>query len=247
MSRASVIFKRIGRLVKFLIFCLIFTICILLIWRVSSTGIPKEIEDLQINDRLTSAYSQEGEKLYVFKQVYDNITRADRNAGYFGIPEAEFIPGANQAQIVFRYNNSTIKALSEDYSLPSVPSRDQELFDVSLVLYIDLTPNDKEDNYEKDDSVVKTVRLYPVSRSEKADSTLYNFYRYTFDFGTGDEPIVLSELIESGNLIAIHTEIRYLGDLDYTKDAYGALCIYDYRRENIPVKLSKNELAAFGG
>lgn len=247
MSRASVIFKRIGRLLKFLIFCIILTVCILLLWRVFSTGIPEEIEDLAINDKLTAAYSEEGEELYVFEQVYDDITRADRNAGYFGVPEAHFIPSANQAQIVFRYNNSTIKALAEDYSLPAVPDRREELFDISMVLYIDLTPANKEDNYDKNDEVVKTVRLLPSARSEKADSTLYNFYRYTFDLECAEEPIDLSALLESDTLIAVHIEVRYNGDLNYEATAYGALCIYDYRREDIPVELSKSEKKALGG
>ena len=148
MSRASVIFKRIGRLLKFLVFCIILTVCILLLWRVFSTSIPKEIEDMSSNGKLTAAYADKGEDLYVFEQIYDDITRAERNAGYFGVPEAHFIPAANQAQIVFRYNNSTVKALAEDYSLPSVPHRSEELFDVSMVLYIDLTPENKEDNYD---------------------------------------------------------------------------------------------------
>ena len=247
MSRASVIFKRIGRLLKFLIFCIILTVCVLLLWRVFSTGVPEEVEDLAVNDKLSAAYSEKGDELYVFSQVYDDITRAERNAGYFGIPEAQFIPEANQTQIIFRYNNSTIKALAEDYSLPSVPDRSEELFDLSMMLYIDLTPENKEDNYEKDDEVVKTVRLVPTSRSEKADSTLYNFYRYTFEFDSAEEPVDLAQLLDDGSLIAVHVEIRYKGDPDYEKTAYGALCIYDYRRENIPKELSKNEKNILGG
>ena len=245
MSRAWVILKRAGRLLKFLLICLVLTICIFLLWRVFSTGIPKEIKELDANGKLSAAYAQEGEELYVFNQVYDNITRAERNAGYFGVPEACFIPSANQAQIVFRYNNSTIKALAEDYSLDTVPDRSEELFDVSLVLYIDLTPDNKEDNYDIGSEAVKTVRI-PCTSSERASSKLYNFYRYVFDFENGEEPIDLQKLLDSGTLIAVHTQIYYKGDLDYSKTAYGALCIYDYRRENEAVKLSKNEKEALG-
>ena len=243
MSRAWVIFKRVGRLLKFLLVCLVLTICIFLLWRVFSTGIPKEIKELEPNDKLVNAYSEKGEELYVFNQVYDNITRAERNAGYFGVPDACFIPDANQAQIVFRYNNSTIKSLATDYSLDTVPDRSEELFDVTLLVYIDLTPDDKEDNYDIGSENVKTVRI-PCTSKERANSKLYNFYRYVFDFENGEEPIDLQELMDSGTLIAIHTQIYYKGDLDYEKTAYGALCIYDYRRDNEAVKLSKNEKEA---
>ena len=57
----------------------------------------------------------------------------------------------------------------------------------------------------------------------------------------------LSSLLESGTLIAIHAEVRYVGDLDYEKTAYGALCIYDYRRENNAVELTKSEKEALAG
>ena len=245
MSRAWVIFKRVCRLLKFLLICLILTICIFLLWRVFSTGIPKEIKEIEPTDKLIAAYESKGEDLYVFNQVYDNITRAERNAGYFGVPDAYFIPDANQAQIVFRYNNSTIKSLATDYSLETIPDRSEELFDVTLLIYIDLTPDNKEDNYNIGSENVKTVRI-PCTSKERADSKLYNFYRYVFDFENGEEPIDLQELMDSGTLIAIHTQVYYTGDLDYNETAYGALCIYDYRRDNEAVKLSKNEKEALG-
>ena len=245
MSRAWVTFKRIVRLIRFLLICLVLTICIFLIWRVFSTGTPKEIKNLDANEKLKTVYAEKGEGLYVFDQIYDQITRADRNAGYFAIPEAKFIPDANQAQIVFRYNNSTIKALKEDYKLSAVPSREEELFDVSLVLYIDLTPSNEEDNHDIGSDTVKTIRITPTS-STPAKSKLYNFYRYVFDFENGEESVDLDELLKSGTLIAVHAQIYYKGDLNYEETAYGAVCVYDYRRDNDPVKLSKDEKEALG-
>lgn len=243
MSRVWVIFKRAGRLLKFLLFCLVLTVCILLLWRVFSTGMPKEIKHLSPNEKLNAAYAEQGEELYVFEQGYDDITRAERNAGYFGVSEAQFIPSANQAQIVFRYNNSTIKAVAEDYSLSAIPSREEELFDVSLVVYIDLTPDDQEDNYDIGSESIKAVRVHHTSK-ERASSQLYNFYRYVFDFENAEEPLDIAELLENGSIIAIHTQIYYKGDLDYSETAYGALCIYDYRRDDEKVKLTKDEKKA---
>ena len=250
MSRAWVIFKRIGRLLKFLLFCVILTVIILLLWRVFSTGTPKEIQGLEPNDKLNAAYSaslSEDKELYVFKQIHDELSGGETK-GYFGVPEARFIPDANQAQIVFRYNNSTISALAKDYSLPAVPSKTDELFDVSLVLYIGDRPEDPSQEISKDNAEnIKAIRVTPEAEPQKAYSTLYSFYRYTFNFENGEEAINLNELMESKKLLSVHVEIYYKGDLDYSKNAYGALSIYDYRRDNIAVKLTKNEKEALGG
>ena len=250
MSRAWVIFKRIGRLLKFLIFCVILTVIILILWRVFSTGIPKEMKGLDPNDKLKAAYSAsvcEDRELYVFNQIHDELS-GGKTKGYFGVPEASFIPDANQAQIVFRYNNSTISALAKDYSLPAIPEKTEELFDVSLVLYIGDRPEDQSEEISKDNAEnIKAIRVIPEAEPQKAYSTLYSFYRYTFNFENGEEAVDLSELLESEKLISVHVEIYYKGDLDYSQNAYGALSVYDYRRENMAVKLTKNEKKALGG
>ncbi len=246
MSRAWVIIKRIGKLLKFLFICLVITVCIFMLWRVFSTGTPKELKPLSPNDALNEAYLQKGEELYIFEQNYDDITRDERAYGYFALPEAKFIPDANQAQLVFRYNNSTIKSMASDYALESVPDRSEELFDVSLVLFIDLTPDNKDDNYDKGSDTVNEVRCLPTSNTS-AKTNLYNFYRYVFDFGSAEEEINLGELLESGELIAIHAQFYYNGDLDYEKDPYGALCIYDYRSQLHTVELSGKDKKALEG
>lgn len=251
MSRAWVIFKRIGRLLKFLLFCVILTVCILLLWRVLSTGIPKEIKGLDANDKLKASYGKaisDNKELYVFKQVYDNINKDEKTKGYFGISDARFIPDANQAQIVFRYNNSTITALANDYSLPSIPAKNEDLFDVSLVLYIGERPEDESQEITKENAEgIKAVRVTPQPEPQKAYSTLYSFYRYTFNFENAEEPVDINELLKSKTLISVHVEIYYKGDVDYSSNAYGALSIYDYRRENVAKELSKNEKKALGG
>lgn len=244
MSRAWVVIKRFGRLLKFMLFCIILSLFIFIGWRIFSTGIPKELKNLAPNEKLSEAYSQNGDELYMFSQRYDPITRADRNAGYFAVPKAVFIPDANQAQIVFRYNNSTISSLAKDYELESIPSRDTELFDVTLVLYIDLTPDNSEDNYDVNSENIKTVRVH-ANKQDSGKSTLYNFYRYVFDFENAEETVNIAELIESKTLIAVHTQIYYKDALDYTQTAYGAICIYDARVENEAIKLSKNDKRIF--
>ena len=245
MSRVWVIFKRLSRLLKFLLICLILTICIFMLWRAFSTSTPKEIKNISVNADMKGAYAQKGDGLYVFKQVYDQITRHERNAGYFGVPEAEFVPDANQAHIVFRYNNSTLREVAADYSLAEVPQRESVLFDLSLVVCIDLTPENKNDNIGSDLANFKNVRIKPSSR-ETAKSTLYNFERLVFEFENAEEPLDLAELLEKDAIIAIYVDVYYNGDVDYEKNAYGTLCVYDYRREDIAVKLSGKEKKALG-
>ena len=246
MSRAWVIFKRIGRLLKFLLICIVITVCIFMLWRVFSTGTPKELKALSPNDKLCSLYAEQGEDMYVFDQNYDDITRTPKAYGYFAVPEAVFIPEANQAQIVFRYNNSTIRSLASDFLLESLPDRESDLFDVSLTLFIDLTPENTEDNYEKDSASVRVVRVRPTS-AESDRTTLYNFYRYTFDFENAETPVDFESLLESDMLIAVHTEVYYNEAIDYGDDPYGAICIYDYRKENRPVDLKGRDKKALEG
>ena len=103
MSRARVIFKRTGKLIKFLFICIIFTICIFMLWRIFSTGTPSELKTLTPNEKLNAAYEQQGDDLYMIDQNYDNITRSDKAYGYFSVLDPVFIPDANQVQLVFRY------------------------------------------------------------------------------------------------------------------------------------------------
>lgn len=243
MSRVWVAIKRTGRLLGFLCGCVVLVICVFMIWRVFSTGTPKELDRLTPNDKLLSAYTEQGESLYMFKQNQDVITRAEYNSGYFAIPDYKFIPDANQLQLVFRYNNSTLKAVATDKSLPEVPDRDGDYFDVSVVLYVDLTPDNSEDNEFTNSENIKKIRCRGhVDGKDK--TTLYNFYRYTFYFDEADEPVDLNELMESGSLIAIHAQFYYTDGLDYNEAPYGALLLYDPAMKNMTVELSSNDKKA---
>ena len=253
MSRTRVILKRIGKLLKFAVFCLLAAIIILLIWRVFSTSIPSELDILIPNEKLNAAYAQNGENLYIFEQSYDPITRGSKNAGYFSIEQARFIPAANQAQVIFRYNNSTIKSLATDYKLSEVPDRETELFDVSLIFYVDLTPENKDDNFLKNSEVTdttaafdmfinpattKAIRLHPTD--EKPQKTnIYNFYKYVYELDSAEAD--LATLISNDTLVAVHAEVYYNQDIDYEKDAYGIIRIFDQRAENVAVRLTNEE------
>lgn len=241
MSRVWVVIKRFGKLIKFLLICIVITVCVMMLWRIFSTGTPSELKVMMPNDKLREVYAEKGEDLYIFKQSYDNITRAEYNSGYFSVPDAVFIPEANQAQIVFRYNNSTITNIAKDYSLESVPDRNEDLFDVTLVFYIDLTPENTEDNDEIGSESIREVRVH-ANDSVSAKTGIYNFYRYSFDFDSAG--VNMQELIDEGVLIAVHSEFYYKGAIDYEKRPAGALSLYNYRRSNNTVKLSGNDKKA---
>ena len=245
MSRVWVVIKRTWKFLGIILGLVVFAICVFMIWRVSSTGTPKEIDVLTKNDKLLAAYSEKGEGLYMFKQNQDIITRADYNEGYFSIPDYTIIPDANQLQLVFRYNNGTLESLAKDKGLPEIPNRDGDYFDVSVVIYIDLTPDNTEDNSDTNSPNIKKIRC-KASGEKKAKTTLYNFYRYTFDFDDCDseEPINIKELIEGNTVIAIHAQFYYNVELDYEAAPYGALLLYDPSMKNYTVELSSEDKEA---
>ena len=245
MSRVWVGIKRGWKIFGFLCGCVVLIVCVFMLWRVFSTKTPKELDTLTPNEKLLSAYSEYGESLYMFKQNQDIITRAEYNSGYFSIPDYTFIPDANQLQLVFRYNNSTLKAVAKDKELSEVPDRNGDYFDVSIVLYIDLTPDNPDDNEFIASETIKKIRC----RGEvvgKDKTALYNFYRYVFYFDEADEPIDLKELIEDDSLIAIHAQFYYNEGLDYNENPYGALLLYDPAMKNIRVEFSSNDKKALG-
>ncbi len=247
MSRVSRGFRLTGKLIKFLFYTLIFAVIALLLWRVFSSGDPKSMSTLSPNQKLAAAYGEYGDELSLFYQEQRSITSGEKNYGYFSVTDCVFIPEANQIQLVVRYNNSTIRALTEDYSLSETPSRQDELFDVSLTVATDLTPDLTEDNAGNDPASVSMVRVHPTSVS-KDTKNLYNYRRFVFDLDTAG--LSLSELLDSKLLLAVYTDIYYNGDICYEEPAYGTLCIYDYLSENLTKNLSSRDrkaLSSFGG
>ena len=220
---------------------LVFGTIIFFIWRAFfSTIIPAEVRSLSPNPVLKNAYEaalSEGKELTVFYQEsqYDTTTVRDKNYSYFSAKEARFIQEANQVQLLFRYNNATIRHLVEDYKLTEIPDRSSELYDVTLYVAYDLTPDDLTDNAGNDPASVKFVR-YHATASTPASTLLYNYHRMTFDG--------LDMTVTDTPVLAVYVDVYYLGDLDYEAEPYGTICIYDYAAENTYGTLDKKEIAA---
>ena len=161
-------------------------------------------------------------------QNQDTITLAPHNRGYFSITQYVFIPEARQVQLVFRYNNSTIKHLAEDYDeLDKVPDKSEELFDVTLVTTTDLTPDNRNDNANVD---ALQMKRYTPSAATRTETSLYTYYRFVFD-----------DIEITPDMLFVDADIYYKGDLNYDELAYGTIRLYDDESPWVSYKLSRTE------
>ncbi len=233
---ATVRMHKIGRVIKVILYTAVFAVMAFLILRVcTDDNIPSSVGTLTVTDEVAELYNSDSFKGYY--QTHDEYTTGKKNYGYFGVMKTLFIPDADQVQVVFRYNNSTIEKLPEDYPelCPEVPSRDEVLYDISLVAVIDLTPDIKDDY--NDAKTLKKVRYFPTKELTVSDKTsLHSYFRYTF------------ENVDAENVIELYIDIYYVKAADYEKDPYGSIRIYDIDEYNHVYSLSgkdKKALKAF--
>ena len=223
-----------GRVIKGLFVLFVVAVNAIILWRVFfSANIPESLEALTVNEPLRTAYEQHGEELTLQYQNQKTTTYAKSNRGYFSVVEYVFIPEAEQVQVVFRYNNSTLRHLAADYGLAEIPDKAGEYFDVTLLHVTDLTPDTDADN--NDPAALSSIRYKPTD--VKRDTTsLYTYYRYVFDGIHVDEQAISH----------VFLDVYYLNDLNYEKDPYGTLLLYDQLHEWLPYDLTKADKKALG-
>ena len=222
---------------------LVFGTIVFFLWRAFiSTIVPSEIAGLSPNTTLSEVYTDAqaaGKSLTLYTPTMPkealNTMVVDKNYGYFTAADTVFIEEADQVQVLLRYNNSTIKHLMKDYGLTERPDRTGNLYDVTLYVVYDKTPEDDTDNGKMGDTNVTTERIRATSVSS-AESIMYNYRRLTFDGVDMNNP--------AKPVLAVYVDIYYVGDVDYDKDAYGTLCIYDYKAQREPYELSKKEIVS---
>ena len=237
MSIVSRSLKIFWRLLKFAAAALVAFVCIFILWRVFSRGTPKELELLSVNEKICSVYEENSGELEYFRQEHLTLT----SDGLFGVTDCIFLPDANQIQIVVRYNNSTLRALTEKYQLESAPDREENVFDVTLLLQTDLTPDDDADNGGNIPEAVEYTRCHGELYLSEGKN-LYNFRRFVFDL---DEcGLDMQELMADGTLLAIYADFYYVEDIDYEATPYGTLFLYDYLAENDFEEISAKEKRA---
>ena len=153
----------------------IFVMVLFLLWRVYFSGaLPDEMKRLSPNGKIAAVYLEKGE-LLLQTQEQSTHTRGENNYGYFAVPRFVFIPEADQVQVVFRYNNSTLEATQKDFELDALPPRGEEIFDLVVTQYINTTPDKTGE-----ERVIESRTVTPTS-CEIGTTSLYTFCRYTFD------------------------------------------------------------------
>ena len=209
--RSSYTLWILGHVLRGLFGLLIFTVCAFLIWRMTlSSRPPRELRTLAPNDVLCAAYEANGQQLTVLEQPDQaEYTEAEDNYAYYRVDRCVFIKEADQVQLVFFYNNSTLERVSEELEISPVLPREQEVFEVSLLQCIDVTPAD----HTGDTPVIEELRIAPTA-CEVGSNSLYTFCRYTFDGVELDEQTVVVYLDifygeqELGTMRLYHAESR---------------------------------------
>ena len=228
----------IGWAVKAVIGLMIGAILGVLLWRIMSSGDPASMKALQPNDKLCDAYAayladtdpDKGDFIIVH-QRYDTIIREGEAKGYFSVTQADFLPAADQLQITFRYNNSTLKYVAEDFGKPEPLERGKDWFDVTVTGAYDLTPDNDADNSVNDPESVRFERYQPTA-CVKDTKNLYNYERLTFD---GID--ILDHIDENGepvmraDVLAVYVDIYFNESIDYEKEPLGTLIIYVWGTE----------------
>ena len=250
----------IGWAFKSLVAVMICSILGVLLWRILSSGDPASMKALQPNKALCDAYSahladtsEDKGDFIILHQRYDTIIRDGEAKGYFSVTQADFLPAAEQLQITFRYNNSTLKNVAKDYGKPAPLERGKDWFDVTVTVAYDLTPDNNADNDINDAQSVRFERYQPTA-CVKDTKNLYNYERLTFDgidiFDHLDEN---GDPVMRADVLAVYVDVYFNEDIDYQKEPLGTLMIYVYGTEEnrptfvLPIdKKDAEALAAFG-
>ena len=220
-SKRAKIIKKVLRVVGWVLFSAVLGV---LFWRMCSTANdPKSVSTIMVNDKLSGIYSEQNNSLEIYYQNLDMFTRGDDNYGYFAVTQSIIIPAAEQVQVVMRYNISTLEYLADDFpeDFEGTPDRNADLFDVTLIKVIDLTPDNEEDN--EDEEFLRFERYFPAD-SVKDQTSRHNYERFMF------------ENIDCEDALEVHVCIYYKGELDYEADAYGTIQIYTSDEEEFRCK-----------
>lgn len=224
----------VGFIFKGLCTALIVGVIGLLAWRIIDRNIdPKIMKTITANEKLCRAYDIYGKDLTLYRQIQNEYTQENHNYGYFANGGYVFIEEAEQIQFVLRYNNSTLKYTARDKYLDEIPAREENVYDVTLLIMYDLTPENEEDNDGKTPDAVRYERVHATGDQLAYQKTLYNYRKFTFDGITMDDDV-----------LAIYADIYYVGDIDYDERSYGTLLLYYYDDEITESKLTNADKKA---
>ena len=253
------VFAIIKGFFRLLVATLIILMVGVFVWRFITSSPGDDLTTLSPNDKLVEAYNADGE-LKLVTQALNNITLAPSNYGYFSVKDVVFIPEIQQLQVLVQYNDSTLKALKNDYPdrVGEVDSS-KDWYDISVVLVRDLTPENEDDNLSADRESVEMTRIMPTEVSQSVHKDRYSYRRLIFD-NIPTSALTIEEKNEEGHVktdeeltLAVYLDFYFLGDVKYKIDpefdiytdaAYGTLCLYTYKDETVEVKLTKDDIKA---
>lgn len=115
-------------------------------------------------------------------------------------------------------------------------SRDDNIYDVTVTVMYDLTPEITDDNDGSNKDTVRYQRFHPTSDAISYKKTLYNYRKFIFDGIKIDETV-----------LAVMVDVYYVEDINYDEDAYGTLLIYYYEEDVIDYKLTGADKKALEG
>jgi hypothetical protein len=228
MSRSRLI---AGKCIKYTAYALIYAVIALVLWRVLFSGhVPGRLKTLSVNQATYDAYLSEGETLTMYTQELSPVNMDGETAGYFWVCQAVFIPEANQVQVLVRYSNSTLKHIARDFSLgeDNIPSRDEDVIDVTLALRIDPDPtNDTTTDRQ-------TIRIQPSGEPIEDQTAMYNYRIYVFD----------NVPLDTAALINIAVDFYYIDSINYDRTPYSSIIVYETQYETKPVNLTARDKRA---
>ena len=207
---------------------LIAFICGFLIWRVAfSQRPPKELRQLGTNEALLAAFQEHDGKLTVLEQPSQvSYTEAEDNQAYFRYDWCIFIEEVDQIQLLFFYNHSTLEKVAAEHGLSALPAG-EEVFDVVLTQYIDVSPAD-----HTGDPVTDKLELAPTSCEVGTNRTgMYTFLRYTFDG------------VELTDTVVIYLDVF----VDGVERSLGTLRLYHHENPSEVRALTRKEEKALRG
>ena len=177
--------KKIGTILKYLVFAFILFITCLLIWRMCAySNTPSGMEALAWNENTAAAYEEHGEAMQILTLNMPDKYRVSPD-GMFSVRAVHYIPEAKQLQLTLCYNDSTIEALLEEHPEKKLPE------DASLRL------TDDKNNYLFGEL---------ISTDKKG---VYNYARYIFDGVETESALELAlEILfayRSGDIESVHT------------------------------------------
>lgn len=236
MKRWQIIVRRIFSYTAKVI---IFGIIALVLWRVFFSDIvPSDAERLIVNEANYAAYLAGGETLTMYTQEQERLSMDERieivddrettvTLGMFWVCQTVVIPDAQQVQLLTRYNNSTLRQIATDYKLKEIPSRDEEIVVVSLVVLSDPTPADPDNNDEQ------KTRYYATGEPYRDNSILYNYRKFVFD------GLVIDE-----TTLSVTADFYYVGRSASEGQPDSRMVIYTADAPTQPVKLTSADKRA---